>query len=96
MITRATYVRQIEHVGGGISERAIELSAEVFQDGGAGFASELLVIWTDETLAAVAVADLDMSELEGCQEAIEEAFWSSERAECRKSYVRQQTGERAA
>lgn len=91
MIVSTTYMRQVTGHGCWLGETPIEIEAEVFQDGGEHTGSELLVIWTDETLASLASLDFDMSELEGAQEAIEEAYWASERDQCRASITRQQS-----
>jgi hypothetical protein len=74
-----------------LGEQPIELTAECEQ-----MADDVLVIWTDETLAKLAALDLDGDELVGCDEVMREAFWASEREECRLANVRQRTGERAA
>ncbi len=90
-LVRATYVRQ--HLDG--SDEAIALSADVIQDGGEHSGSELCVVWTDECLVTLAAAELDMEELVGATEALEEAYWASEREECRLASVRQRAAEKA-
>ncbi len=85
------YLRQSESNGCWMGETAISITAECEQ-----FGDELLVVWTDETLAELAALDLDGDELIGCTEAIESAFWASEEEQCRLANVRQRTGERAA
>lgn len=84
-LVRTGYARCLPD-GGDVS---VELVAEVAQDGGGSCDSELLVIWTDETLAKLADLEFGMEELVGAQEAIEAAYWESEREECRHSNLRQ-------
>jgi hypothetical protein len=90
-ITRAVYVRTVEHIGGGVSEQPIELAAECFQAG-----DDVTVIWTDECLARLAALDLDGEELIGCTETIEEKFFQDEREYCRVMKVKQAMGTVAA
>lgn len=86
-----TYLRIIERFGAYLGETPIEISADC-----ESFNDEVLVIWTDETLARLAALDLDAEELIGCEEAATEAFWASEEEQCRLVKVRQRLGERAA
>jgi hypothetical protein len=94
--TRATYLRQLEGNGIWLGEEPIGLEAECFQDSGLDFGSEVLVIWTDETLAKLASLDLNAEELVGATEAMTEAFWSAEREACALSKVQQRLGTVAA
>lgn len=92
MITiRTTYMRQLEGYGCWLGEEPVEISAECEQ-----FGDQVLVIWTQETLDRLAALDLDGDELLGCTEAMEDAFFESEREECRKSLIRQQRGDAMA
>ncbi len=88
----ATYQRPIYSAGGAwLRDEPVELVAECQQ-----FVDDALIIWTDETRAELVALGLDAEELVGCQEAVEEAFWESEREECRLAAVRQRTGAEVA
>lgn len=98
MIVVATYQRQLHNAFSGVwlGETPIVLVADVTQDSGEGFASELCVVWDDETLATIAAAVLDCDELIGCVEVVESRFWNSEAETCRLLKVNQQLGTVAA
>ncbi len=84
----ATYNRPVYNTGGvWLYDTQIELTAECEQ-----VIDEIVVIWTDETREKLADLGLDGEELVGCNEAITEAFWESEREECRLASVRQRLG----
>lgn len=84
---KTSYVRIIERLGCYLGESPVELTAECEQLG-----DKVLVIWTDETLARIVALDLDDEERDGCEEAIEEAFFQHEQEQCRLASVRQRLG----
>lgn len=73
-------------------EQDVTLSALVAQDSGAHCDSELLVIWTDEALDAIARHELDSEELAGAIEHAEVAFYAAEAEQCRLASTRQRLG----
>lgn len=82
---KATYQRPVySHGGSWLRDEPVELEAECEQ-----FGDEVLTVWTDACLATLAVADLDMEELVGATEAIEEAFFAAEREAGRLDYLAQ-------
>lgn len=87
-----TYALPVHTPGGGwLRDELVEITAECEQ-----FGDDVLVIWTDETLAKLASLDLDGEELVGCDEAATEAFWASEQEACRVASVRQRLGKGVA
>lgn len=87
-LIKTTYMRQLIGPGGcWLGEEPVELSAECEQ-----FGDEVLVIWTDETLALLLSLDLDCEELVGCDECMTEAFWRAEEEACRVYKIQQQLG----
>jgi hypothetical protein len=85
---RPTYCR---FSGCWLADKPVTVSADVEQ-----FGDELLVIWTDETLAKLAELGFSVDELVGAQEAIEAAFGEHEREQCRLASVKQRAGEEVA
>lgn len=90
-LIRTNYRRPILTAGGSwLRDELVEISAECEQAG-----DDVIVIWTDETLARLAELDLTGDELLGCDEAVTEAFWAAGDEEIRLARVAQQTGDRA-
>jgi hypothetical protein len=89
MKTIATvYQRPLFTRGGAwLRDTPVEVTAEVEQ-----FGDLLLVLWTPETMAALAELRFDGEELVGAQEAIEEAHHQAEREACRVASVKQRMG----
>ncbi len=92
---KAVYLRQLTGNGFWVGEEPIEIAAECWQDSGESFLSEVLIVWTDETLVKLAALSLDAEELVGCTEAMEEAFHANERELCRVSIARNREGRAA-
>jgi hypothetical protein len=85
-LVSATYNRPIlcRFSGSWLYDKPVSVTAECEQ-----FGDEVLVIWTLETLEALASLDFSGDELVGATEAVERAFFESEREECRVASVRQ-------
>lgn len=83
---KATYRRQLEANGIWLGQEPIELEAHCEQMG-----DIVIVAFTAETLELLASLDLTVAQLEGCDEAVEEAFFQAEREACRVSSLRQRT-----
>lgn len=83
---KATYARQLTNGFCWLGEHGIPLEADVVQ-----FGDTLTVVFTEESLKAM--ADFDIDELQGAEEAIERAFWESEQAECARVRSAQQRGD---
>lgn len=85
----ATYLRPVydDYSSAWLNDVPVTVTAEVEQ-----FGDDLLVIWTSACLTELGRREFTGEELVGAQEAIEEAWWASEREACRAQYVRQRLG----
>lgn len=92
MLIHTTYNKQLFSAfsGAWLGETPVEISADVTQNGDA-----IKVDFTKECREAMALAGFDEAELDGAQEASEEAFHLAEREDCRQVRVAQQTGDQA-
>lgn len=88
----AIYRRPQYTMGGAwLFDRQVEVDAECEQLG-----DDVVVIYTDETLAKLAELNFDGEELLGVEECLAEAFWASEREACRLASIKQRAGAEVA
>lgn len=89
MSLRCSYQRQVcDAIGGWWSHgEPLELEFDAVQ-----FGDEVTIAYTLETLERLAGLGLTTEELIGCDEAATEAYWQSEREECRLLGINQRLG----